>query len=361
MLNARYPRCLALTFVISVACSTGITGQTPAPRWFKGNTHTHTTNSDGDSAPTDVVRWYKDHGYDFLVITDHEHITAVDGLNAEFGKDGTFLLIPGQEVTDRYENKPYHVNAIGLSRIVMPQRGIGVVVNLQKNIDAIRDAGGIPQINHPNYGWAITASDLLQVQRASLFEIHSGHPRVNMLGGGGIPGVEELWDTVLTAGRVYYGVAVDDSHHLKRGFGDASAALPGQGWIVVRASELSAVAIRAAIERGDFYASSGVELSDHSVDSKALTITIKEKTGSKYRTLFIGEGGKLLAESGTNPAVYRFSGKERYVRAKIIESNGRYAWTQPVFPAKLAFSLPRGSAEGRRHRADRPRCKNRTT
>ena len=40
----------------------------PAPaagslRWFKGNTHTHTLNSDGDSSPDDVVRWYRDHRY----------------------------------------------------------------------------------------------------------------------------------------------------------------------------------------------------------------------------------------------------------------------------------------------------------
>jgi hypothetical protein len=45
--------------------------QTP-PRWLKGNTHTHTLNSDGDSVSGDVVAWYRSHGYQFLVITDHE-------------------------------------------------------------------------------------------------------------------------------------------------------------------------------------------------------------------------------------------------------------------------------------------------
>ena len=38
-------------------------------RWFKGNTHTHTTESDGDSSPEYVARWYKEHGYDFLVLS----------------------------------------------------------------------------------------------------------------------------------------------------------------------------------------------------------------------------------------------------------------------------------------------------
>src|SRR5687768_12129771 len=39
--------------------------QEPAPsalRWFKGNTHTHTLNSDGDSPPDVVVRWYRENG-----------------------------------------------------------------------------------------------------------------------------------------------------------------------------------------------------------------------------------------------------------------------------------------------------------
>ena len=42
-----------------------------APRWWKGNTHTHTLWSDGDAAPEQVASWYQDNGYDFLVFTDH--------------------------------------------------------------------------------------------------------------------------------------------------------------------------------------------------------------------------------------------------------------------------------------------------
>ena len=301
--------------------------------WYKGNTHTHTANSDGDSPPSDVVGWYKTNGYDFLVITDHEHITDVAGLNSQFGDNGKFLVIPGQEVTDRLNKKPYHVNGLGLRSVVLPHHGTDVVSNLQTNIDAIRESGGIAQVNHPNFGWAITAEDLVRVQRSSLLEIYSGHPLVNMSGGGGSPGVEEIWDTVLSAGRLYYGVAVDDVHHLKR-LGDHAAATPGHGWVVVRAAELSAAAILAALERGDFYASSGVELADYSVNGKEMAIKIKEQTGRKYRTIFIGAGGKVLKESITAVSEYRFTGKEKYVRAKVLDSNGKAAWTQPVFLKK---------------------------
>ena len=40
-------------------------------QWYKGNIHTHTFWSDGDDFPEMVVDWYKNHGYDFLVLSDH--------------------------------------------------------------------------------------------------------------------------------------------------------------------------------------------------------------------------------------------------------------------------------------------------
>src|SRR5688572_13012311 len=115
------------------------------PRWFKGNTHTHTLRSDGDSTPEDVTKWYRDNGYNFLFITDHETITPVEDLNKAFGKLGEFMVFTGQEVTDRLNGKPYHVNGLGVERLTMPQRGKTVVENLQSNIDSVRASGGIPQ------------------------------------------------------------------------------------------------------------------------------------------------------------------------------------------------------------------------
>src|SRR6185503_5072902 len=75
-------------------------------RWYKGNTHTHTLNSDGDSTPDDVAKWYREHGYRFVVLTDHNFLTGVDGLNALHGAFDQFLVIKGEEVTDRFVDKP---------------------------------------------------------------------------------------------------------------------------------------------------------------------------------------------------------------------------------------------------------------
>jgi hypothetical protein len=304
----------------------------PAPQagtWFKGNLHTHTLNSDGDSTPDDVVKWYREHGYQFLVLTDHNYLTGVDGLNALHGADRKFLVVRGEEVSDTVEGKPIHVNGFDLERVVPPQGGTSVVDAINRAVDAVRDAKGVPSVNHPNFRWAFSADELRQVRNTRLFEVYNGHPEVNNLGGGDVPGLEEVWDRVLSSGRLMYGVAVDDAHHFKR-LWDPTASTPGHGWVYVRAPRLDPRAIVEALERGDFYASTGVVLESYEATSTRMSLKIKGTTFSKYRAQFIGQRGKVLAESGNAAADYTFRGDEGYVRAKVIESNGSVAWTQPV-------------------------------
>jgi len=40
-------------------------------RFWRGNLHTHSTNSDGNLSPAETVAWYRDSGYDFVAMTDH--------------------------------------------------------------------------------------------------------------------------------------------------------------------------------------------------------------------------------------------------------------------------------------------------
>lgn len=302
----------------------------PSPlRWYKGNTHTHTLNSDGDSSPDDVARWYREHGYHFLVLSDHNFLTSTEGLNALFGADERFLIIPGEEVTDRVGDKPLHVNGLNVQYVVRPQGGATMIEAIQRNVDAIRAASGVPHLNHPNFGWAVTAADLARVKNDRLFEIFNGHPLVNNQGGGGMPGLEEMWDVILSSGKLLYGLATDDAHDFKRP-GDPTAAGPGRGWIVVRAPRLAARDVLAALELGDFYASTGVELKDIQRSTSRIVVEIKTDPWSRYTTRFIGRDGKVLAESADNPARYDVKGDEGYVRAVVLESNGKRAWVQPV-------------------------------
>ena len=82
-------RVLALVFfaMLGLAGMLSLAARAPAPRWWKGNTHTHTLNSDGDSSPGEVSHWYRDHGYDFLVLSDHNFYTLTDELQREFDRE----------------------------------------------------------------------------------------------------------------------------------------------------------------------------------------------------------------------------------------------------------------------------------
>ena len=362
----------AIALLIACLAAPRAAAQAQAPpsdglRWFKGNTHTHTLNSDGDSTPDAVVRWYREHGYQFLVLTDHNFLTAVDALNALHGADQKFLVIRGEEVTDVFKGAPLHVNGLDVDRKVDPQGGASIVEVLQRNVNAVRQANGVPHINHPNFRWAITREELQQVRNNKLFEIFNGHPQVNNAGGGGVPGLEEVWDAILTAGTLLYGIAVDDAHTFQQP-GNPDVAGPGRGWVAVRAARLEARAILAALERGDFYASTGVELADYRATATQVTVAVKATPFSKYRIQFIGRNGRVLRESTEPAATYEIRGDEGYVRARVLESNGRIAWCQPIMVASsgmvghaafafvLAAAVWAGTRRGGRREVRGARC-----
>lgn len=331
-------------------------------RWFRGNTHTHTRDVDANG--DQVSQWYRSHGYDFVVITDHEFLTDVAPLNAAHGDNGKFLLISGQEITQIVADAAHpdklrhaHVNGIGTRAVVMPlstpgkgsswnpilATGSTMTQAYTRNFAEVRAAGGMPQVNHPNYQWSVRLDDLLPLSGPFLMEVWNGYPTANNLGGADgagrvSPSSEGLWDSLLTRGKVVWAVASDDSHDYTR-FDNREVSFPGKGWIVVRAPQLTADAILKAVREGDFYASTGVTLAELDASPKEMAIVIKmppDPAGSfipatRFTTRFIGAGGKVLAEvHGLEPR-YRMRGDEGYVRASIVDSDGRKAWTQPYF------------------------------
>lgn len=298
-------------------------------RWYKGNTHAHTLESDGDSTPEEVTRWYREHGYQFLVLSDHNVLVDIAALSKHFAVPEQFLLVPGEEVTDAFEKKPLHVNGLNVTRLVEPRHGTSVLDTLQRNVDAIRDARGVAHINHPNFGWAIAPADLQALERYRLLEIYNGHPLVNNLGGGDRPGMEAVWDRLLAAGRRVYGIAVDDAHYFKRPW-DPLAPKPGRGWVVVRAPRLEAGALLAALEAGDFYASTGVELDEYTADRTTITVRVRPAGDTRYQIRLVSGG--VAVESVDGPAArFTLAGRKGYTRVAVADSNGAYAWAQPVF------------------------------
>lgn len=307
-----------------VAGTVRLPSKGPDVQWYKGNLHSHTINSDGDSSPDAVARWYKERRYHFLALTDHNYFTDPQGLNAFLGANDRFLLITGEEVTSQHGDAPIHVNAFRLQQTIEPFFAKDVLSTIQRNVDSIRDAGAVPSLNHPQFRWAIDAATLARVQKLGLFEVFNGHPQTNDEWG-----LEEMWDSALTAGRELYGIAVDDAHEFKR-FGPERSN-PGGGWIQVRASELSEHTILAAIERGEFYASTGVSIEEMSRSSGQLSVKVEQKGDRQYRTVFTGKGGRVLARKTGVEATYRLQPGDGYARATITDSAGKKAWVQPVF------------------------------
>jgi len=296
--------------------------------WAKGNLHTHTTNSDGDTPPKDVAEWYRNHGYQFLVISDHNKVTDIADLDAD--PDDGFVLVPGEEVAVLGAKPPLEVNAIGITETLVPPHIPGTRSrSLARLVDSIRSAGGIPMVNHPNFNWSFGHRELLQVKAPYLLEVLNTHPYVNSFGNAAFLPVEQTWDILLSKGKTVYAAATDDAHHFKEM--KPHLANPGKAWVFARVPELSREAILAALARGDFYASTGVELEDYNFDGREFKLRIKPKEGQRYLIRFVGRWGRILRETAGASASYRLIGKpepDSYIRCKVIAGDGTVAWTQ---------------------------------
>ncbi|MBN1895570.1 CehA/McbA family metallohydrolase [bacterium] len=300
---------------------------TAGMRWYKGNTHTHAREGESDSTVPGVAQWYKDRGYSFLVITDHSVVTYPPELTAL--ADSSFLLMPGEEIMGYSGEDLLEINGLNIREAILPWHGETVSTVLQELIDDVRRQNGVPVINHPNFQWRLDRYALSGAENCNLFELYNGCPGTNNEGDENHPGLEEVWDFVLTSGRRMYGIASDDGHEYKRFSPELSN--PGRGWIVVQAMRLEPEDILRSLESGLFYSSTGVGIRNLHIQQRKIEILIEREAGLEYKTEFIGSGGKILRSTKRNPAVYHLSDERNYVRAKITDSKGRAAWMQPVF------------------------------
>lgn len=419
---------LALLLVTApTVCGQDTSQRTPDERpmrWYKGNLHTHTLWSDGDDFPEMVADWYSRNGYQFLALSDHnilsqgmkwmplEQIESRGGAEvlpkylARFGEDWVetrgsretndlevrlkpleevralveeaerFLMIPSEEITD----KGAHINATNILEVIEPQGGESVRETIHNNLRAV-DAQAkktgrviVPHLNHPNLGdTGISAEDLAAMIEDEFFEVWNGVEDDGDLGSARRHSLETLWDITSTLRLSEYGapplfgLATDDSHN----YHGKPKASPGRGWIMVRAKFLTPESILYAMKRGDFYASTGVELERYEFDEATgtLSLEIKPDGNAQFTTQFIGtpiefdrtttpridpesketvEGtldyssdvGKVFATVTGLKATYRLTGDELYVRATVTsdqppanptrESPFGKAWTQPV-------------------------------
>lgn len=296
--------------------------------WAKGNMHTHTTNSDGDGSPQAVADWYRDHGYQFLVITDHGVVTDPAPLDND--PSDKYILIPGAEVAVPDQgDKPVHGVAINVRQTIPAPKGCATQGRtLRSMVDDIGKAGAIPMVCHPNWCWAFTHRELLHVRGPYLLEIANMSSGCNNEGSLSRPSTEQIWDILLSEGREVYATATDDMHAL--GIGPKVDG-PCRGWVVARVPELTQQAVLKALSAGDFYASTGVELADYSFDGKEFRVSVVPRADTNYLIRFAGKWGSILQETVGTTASFRPAEKpdrNSYVRCKVISSDGTVAWTQ---------------------------------
>jgi len=272
--------------------------------WLKGNLHTHTTNSDGPHSPQATVRAYAQRGYDFLMLSDHDHLTGVEGLDPH-----GMILVPGNEIT---ANGP-HVLHVGARSVLAPY------TDRQQVFDAIQAEGGLAVCNHPN--WESSFNHCPQEMLAEWngyigIEIYNGV--VEWLDGN--PSATDRWDRLLASGKRIWGFAHDDCHR---------AEDLGIAWVMLQSRERTAEAVVDGLRHGRFYASTGIEISSVRVDGARIRI----ETGVPCRiSAFSDHGYRRAMSDGTVlefvvPVAHSYT----YLRFECAGNYGRMAWTQPLF------------------------------
>jgi hypothetical protein len=312
----------------------GVFGTTFDVRTFqRGNIHTHTSRSDGRQSPLEVATWYRDHGYQFLAITDHD--VLVDPAEIRDVEGPGFVLLPGEEISSSAKEKPVHVQAVCIDRFIASGHYETPLEALTAGVTAVHEQNGFAVVNHPNFGWAFGLPDLAPLPGSYALEIWSGHPTVHSSGDATRPSHVAMWDELLTRGRKVTAVAVDDEHTLNPTDGGTDA-LPGQAWIETF-GELGRRPICEALRGGRLYASSGVVFRRLRVEPGRLTVWVDDPgvtvvfVASASQILATLTGDALVRDDDGFAATYALRGGEAYVRAQALSPNGGAAWTQAYY------------------------------
>jgi hypothetical protein len=295
--------------------------------WYRGNTHTHTTESDGKLAPAARCASYREAGYDFVVISDHNKVTDVSGLS-----DDEFLAIAGAELhpANPHGGSIYHF----------------VAINLRENIDAktlsaneviaeVKRQGGEVVLAHPYWsGHAIT--DYLPLQGYLAVEVYNHVTDRSIRKGYS----EQTWDELLDRAGPVFGIAADDAH----GKGEDSF----HGWIMVKAPALTTEAVMAALRTGAFYATEGPQILDLEIAVAEIAAADPTQPPVERRVVRVKcSPAKTVVVKGPGPFGRRVNAPEgqhlteaelilpasptKYVRIEITDADGKKAWSNPLF------------------------------
>lgn len=294
-------------------------------RMLKGGLHCHTTRSDGAGSPEDVIRLHCDNGYDFLALTDHRCYNFKN-----FAPDREITIVPGMEFDSTFEGgkgfRCFHTVCIGpevgngYAQDERPESGIAKdQYEYQKYLDEIHEKGNLTLYCHPE--WSSTP--------ARYFEDMQGNFAMEIWNTGcamdnDMDTDAAYWDELLGKGKRLFGVAVDDGHGMDQHC---------KGWVMVN-SENTVDSILAALKDGAFYSSCGPEIYDFYVEDGA--VVVKCSRAAKIRFHSDMHPTAIFRDSDGGLEEVRFNigsieAQYKYIRAVVIDKEGRYAWTNPIF------------------------------
>ena len=316
--------------------------------WLKGSTHVHARASGDSSEPNgNVIAWYEEHHYDFIVLTDHNRVSELAPASDTRGQitlrdpHAGLIVFSGIELThnpigclpvgDPSRNCRIHVNLIGPTarrggRLEWAERRSHARLDMYRAaLNAQTSLGGLAQINHPQWLWGMTPELLAELARRGtrLVEVSNAAFSKWDAGDASHLSTEALWDAALARGATIYGTASDDAHD----YHARGRWPPGGGWIVVHARR-DPRAILAALTAGHFYASSGVVLEHAEIDGDELVVAVAPSEAGKYTIDFIENGQRVATvPSKVGRRAIPATG---YLRAVVTRDDGKRAWVQPV-------------------------------
>ncbi|HEU0164638.1 MAG TPA: CehA/McbA family metallohydrolase [Thermomicrobiales bacterium] len=308
-------------------------------QFYKGNLHTHSTNSDGNLTPAEVIAEYKQRGYDFIALTDHflpetyfrpesdpaSFITISDTSDL---RSDDFTTIFGAEIhgPGMSNGELWHLVAVGLP-LDFPRW------TPEETGDALAkravEAGAFVGIAHPHWN-SLTQEDARKVAPfVHSVEVYN-HACAQIDRADGL----YMLDALLEDGFHLSANAADDAH-FKTPVGAIGEAHPEAfgGWVQVKAESLEPDALLAALKAGEFYASTGPELVNIEID--AATDEIAIETSPVNRIMVTGLGPASARVIGDDLTSARFPlekfRKAGFVRVAAIDADGKRAWSNPIW------------------------------
>ena len=279
--------------------------------YYKVALHQHTTRSDGSETPEAVVARYKSAGYDAIALTDHWFYSddkEIDGLPIISGCEYNTGL------RDSSNGGVMHIIGVGMAydpQLVYKES------TRQEIIDAVRAAGGLAFLAHPN--WSLnTPADVASLTGLSAVEVYNSVSDCN----NNFRRADSTYfvDICANQGWSLPLVATDDSH----AYGDIDNCI---AWTMVRAKELSTPAILDAIKRGDCYATQGPWI--HATwDGEKMCVHCSPCSVIAVMSNYVCTGtSRTLRGEGVTYFEYVPQENEKWLRAEVKDADGHLAWS----------------------------------